>query len=92
MKTHTFRGTKYIIEIESVTLDGHCEGTKNSKYPKLCIFTGLEGKRGMETCIHEALHACCFAKSEKIVKNTARDITSFLWRLGFRHGIDTKRA
>ena len=82
--THTFCGTKYEIEIDDVTLLGRCEGTQDSKNPKLCVYTGLEGRRGLEVCIHEALHACYFAKSEEIVDQTAKDISRFLWRLNYR--------
>lgn len=90
VKTHTFNGTKYEIEIDDTILHGQCEGTRITKNPRLSIYTGLKGVKALETCIHEALHACCFAKSEKIVDRTARDIARFLWRVGYRHGTDGK--
>jgi len=84
VKTHTFRGNRYKIEIEKIILDGCCESVKEGSLPKLRVFTGLDSKKGLETVIHEALHACCFAKSEEIVNTTAKDVAKFLWRLGYR--------
>lgn len=83
VKTATFRGTKYEIELDGC-IDGRCEGTLNVKNPKLSIYVGLDTPKGLETCIHEALHACCFAKTETIVEQTAHDVAKFLWRLGYR--------
>ncbi len=84
VKTATFRGTKYEIELDA-PIDGRCEGTINTKNPKLSVFVDLDSVKGLETCIHEALHACCFAKTEEIVEQTAHDIAKFLRRLGFRY-------
>ncbi len=84
MKTHTFRGIKYEIELDA-PIDGRCEGTRTTKNPKLSVYVDLGFVKGLETCIHEALHACCFAKTEIIIiEQTARDIAKFLWRLGYR--------
>ena len=85
VRTHIFRGTKYEIEIENEYLDGRCEGKQTTKNPKLCIYTGLKSRKALETCIHESLHACCFARGEEIVNQTAKDIARFLWRLGYRY-------
>lgn len=84
LKTHTFRGTTYEIDIGDEILYGRCEGRKNTKNPKMGIYIDLQSKIGLETCIHEALHACCFAKTEEIVTSSAKDIARFLWRLGYR--------
>lgn len=39
---------------------------------------------GLETLIHESLHACNWKASEENVTQTAHDIARFLWRLGYR--------
>lgn len=83
IKTHTFRGTKYEIELNG-RIDGRCEGTGETKNPKLSVYVDLCSSKGLETCIHEALHACCFAKTEAIVEQTACDVARFLRRLGYR--------
>jgi len=85
VKTATFRGTKYEIELDG-PIDGRCEGTHDTKNPKLSIYVDLDSKVGLITVIHEALHACCFAKTEKIVTETAEDIARFLRRLGYKYG------
>ena len=63
VKTHTFRKTKYDIEF-SGPINGSCEGKENVKNPKLSVYTDLKAKLGLETVIHEALHAFCFDKTE----------------------------
>ncbi len=79
IKTHTFVGTKYHIIVGE--LDGNCD-TDNNYW--LIIERDLEKRIGLETAIHEALHACSWSTSEDKVTNTARDIARFLWRLGYR--------
>ena len=80
IKTHTFRGRKYKVTTEK--LDGMCD-TYN-KERELVIMTDLNTRLGMETAIHEALHACCWPATEDNVEITAHDIGRFLWRLGYR--------
>lgn len=79
LKTHTFNGKKYHIIIGN--LDGNCD-TDNRHW--LIIERNLNKKVGLETAIHEALHACSWKSNEEQVDVTARDIARFLWRLGYR--------
>lgn len=81
VKTHTFDGRKYHIIVDD--LDGNCD-TDTKLW--LIIERDLRERVGLETVIHESLHACAWSASEKKVSQTAKDIARFLWRLGFRCG------
>lgn len=78
-KTHTFNGIKYHLIFEE--LDGNCD--TDAKY-WLIVERDLSKRIGLETAIHEALHACNWSKSEESVTITARDLARFLWNLGYR--------
>jgi len=80
MKTATFNGRKYHIIIGD--LDGNAD--TDDKY-WLIIERDLKKRIGLETAVHEALHACSWRSQESTVERTARDITRFLWNLGYRH-------
>lgn len=78
-KTHTFMGKKYHLIFDE--LDGNCD--TDDKY-WLIIERDLNTKIGLETTIHEALHACSWKTSEEKVGLTAKDIARFLWNCGYR--------
>lgn len=80
MKTHSFCGKKYNITIGN--FDGLCDTFK--KEQELIVMADLETRAGLETCIHESLHACDWRKEEILVAQTGKDIARFLWRLGYR--------
>jgi len=81
VKTHTFNGRKYKIDIDSI--DGNCDQYAcNERY--LSIYADLKTQTGLITAVHESLHACNWAKTEDIVDNVSKDIGRFLWRLGYR--------
>ena len=79
VKTATFNGRVYHIILGE--LDGNAD--TDSKY-WLIAERDLDTKVGLETVIHEALHACNWHASEEKVDVTARDVARFLWRLGYR--------
>ena len=81
VKTHTFNGTTYDIHV------GKCDGFTdvNDNYG-LVIGRELNTRAGLETAIHEALHACNWHTREELVEVSAKDIARFLWRLGYRVG------
>jgi len=85
VKNHNFNGVSYRIDIDP-NVAAFCEEPKlKKKYkPEICIFEKIDTKEGLETLIHESLHASDWSASEERVERTARDISSFLWRLGFR--------
>lgn len=78
-KTHTFNGIKYHLIFDD--LDGNCD--TDDKY-WIVIERDLSKHIGLETTIHEALHACNWSASEEKVGQTARDISRLLWNMGFR--------
>lgn len=79
VKTATFNNTIYHIILGE--LDGNVD--TDDKY-WLIAGRDLDKKVGLETIIHETLHACNWHASEELVETTARDIARFLWRLGYR--------
>lgn len=82
VKTHTFCGRKYHIMTE--VLDGWTD-QQDDDQQWLLIMRPLDTRAGLETAIHEALHACDWKAKENEVTDVARDIARFLWRLGWRH-------
>jgi len=79
IKTHTFGDIKYRIILDN--LDGNCD---TDNYYWLIVERDLSKLVGLETVIHEALHACDWRAHEDRVSVTAKDIARFLWRLGYR--------
>lgn len=80
--THTFNGIKYDIDVNTATIEGYCDSPRGGKPG---IHTTENGTcQGLETLIHEALHAENWVKTEQVVTRTAKEIARFLWRLGFR--------
>ena len=86
MKTHTFNGKKYDIDICG-PLDGYAsQGGKNET---MIIQCDIDTRKGLETLIHESLHACNWKAPEEDVLRTGKDIARFLWRLGYRRQNET---
>ena len=80
VKTAIFRGTLYDIQVGE-PLDGYVD--TDDKYA-LVVTRDLNTKTGLESLIHEALHACNWHAKEQLVGETARDVARFLWRLNYR--------
>ena len=80
MKTCTFNGRRYHITVDY--LDGMCDTYKKER--ELVILRNLNTRCGLETACHEALHACGWSKSEEVVNRTAKDLSRFLWGLGYK--------
>ena len=81
VKTATFSGRKYTVSIGG-KIDGLCVNNFNER--ELLVNADVKTQKGLETLIHEALHACNWHREEIFVESTARDIGRFLWRLGYR--------
>lgn len=81
IKTHTFCGRKYLIDIGPY--DGMCCCYKLER--EMHILRDLNTLAGLESVLHESLHACQWPASEERTEQTAHDIARFLWRLGWRH-------
>lgn len=82
VKTHTFNGIKFDIDVDNRTIEGYCDSPHGGRPG---IHTTKSGTcQGLETLIHESLHAENWAKGEMVVTRTAKEIARFLWRLGYR--------
>jgi len=82
IKTHTFNGKEHDIDLE-MTL-GYCDSPRGGR-PTLYVPLDTYGEfKTLRILIHEAMHACNWDKHENTVDVCSRDITRFLWRLGYR--------
>lgn len=82
IKTHTFNGRKYKIDLLG-PVDGLTD-TFNLDDRHLAILADLKTKQGLITVIHESLHACNWRATEDVVDRVSTEIGGFLWRLGYR--------
>ena len=82
VRTHTFNGVRYSIDICDVPVDGYCDYPRG-EMPGIHIID-VGDRKGLENIIHESLHAENWAKSEVVVTRTAKEIATLLWRLGYR--------
>lgn len=84
VRTHKFRGHVWRLgRVRSVGERGGCEGPH---VPGKEIDIPVNGGRltDLDTCIHEALHACFWDMAEEAVSEAASDIARLLWRLNWR--------
>lgn len=78
-KTATFAGRLYHLIFGEI--DGNCDTDDNYW---LVVGRDLSKRVGLETAIHEALHACRWAAHEETVGRDAKDLARFLWNIGYR--------
>lgn len=84
IRTATFSGKRWRI-VADEHVDGYVDAPEFADDEReLYISAGLKGRRRLEVCVHEALHACHGGLPEKEVDGIARDVARFLWRLGYR--------
>ena len=83
IKTHTFNGTKYDIELEIDYL-GRCDEPNPKRGTVFVDTKGLSGVKLLEVFIHEGLHASNWKAKEGVVDRTARDIARFIYRCGYK--------
>ena len=82
IKTHTFNGRRYKIDIRDSPLDGACDQYNTERFLFICA--DLDSRNGLITAIHEALHAESWVKDEETIDRVSKEIGTFLWRLGYR--------
>ncbi len=89
VKTHTFNGVRYDIDVTPIL--GVTQDPKPKRYvPVIRVVNGLPfgnskgARNGLDTIIHEALHASNFNTHEGTVERIARETAKLLWRLGYR--------
>lgn len=81
----TFREKEYTVRSKWVSKedDGSCSPPKHKiRYIDICPSTN--GKKLLDTLIHEGIHATLWDLDEEAVVEVARDITNLLWKLGYR--------
>ncbi len=87
VRTHVFRGKRYNIKtVSPSSIDndyGRCN-PPDKKCKAIKINRSLRDKEELETYIHEGLHPCLWDVEESAITETASDIASLLWRLGYR--------
>lgn len=83
MKTHTFRNRKYKVEIVQ-SIDGLCDTFEDEEGLPTIMIINNEGLRGLNSAIHEALHASGIPTEHIHKDNEVWDVARFLWRLGWR--------
>ena len=83
VRTHTFNGRRYKIDLVGYKLDGMIEAFA-LKDRMMYIMAEAGTKLELETLIHESLHAENWAETEKVVSRVGKEIADFLWRLGYR--------
>lgn len=93
VKTHTFNGVRYKIDVSGNTA-GSCDApTKKRRAkdtPEICLTEGLpcgnskKAKNGLKYLMHESIHAEDWDMPENKVERIAEDITRLLWRLDYR--------
>lgn len=82
VKTHTFNGRRYRIEIIPEGIDGISDTKEN--LPSLVITRNPNTREGLITIIHEAMHCGNWDKREETIDRSSKEIGKLLWRLGFR--------
>ena len=83
VKTHTFNKRRYKI-VETGRLDGFTDVGPKPQGRELFNCAKKDTQNELITWIHEAMHACEWNKTEKVVDRTSKDIGRLLWRLGYR--------
>lgn len=81
-----FRGKQYEIEFVKKLPNqdyGLCD-KPDKKNPIIKIRSGLLKKELLEVAIHEGLHACFWDLDEEAINESAKSISSLLWKLGYR--------
>lgn len=86
MKSHTFRGRRYRIDIHNRlhrNLNGQCDAP-TTLGKTIHLRKNIPDKEFLETALDEAIHACLWELDNDIVGDCATDIARFLTRLGYR--------
>jgi len=83
VKTHTFAEVLYDVDVEE-PFEGICDFPRSGKRPALRVSADIDTQKGLESLLHECLHAEAWAKTEEVVDRASCDIARLLWRLGFR--------
>jgi len=86
VRTHTFNGRRYTVEIEH-RLKGWCDTPDEKDEYTIYIDPELGVKDFLEVAIHEAIHALKPELSEEGVDSLSVPLSRWLWRLGYRRSV-----
>lgn len=64
---------------------GSCDKEK-PKYRRLVVNHDINTQEGLDTLIHESIHAICPKLPHSIVDRLANYLSKLLWTLGYRRG------
>ena len=84
VKTATFNGTSYEIDLAGGSIDGSCDNPKNKGKPVIYIAARPNSLAELRSLLHEMKHAGNWMKSEESVTRQAEEEARLLWRLGYR--------
>ena len=84
IRTHVFCGQKYTIYFHE-DFCGSCDVTPTdmSRWEMIILEKKQNDRHYLDTVLHEAIHACGMENESKVTQ-MAKDISRFLWRVGFR--------
>jgi hypothetical protein len=82
VRTATLNGTSYDLDLTG-PLDGLMHDPRTSR-PYITVCRSLDTKVGLESLIHECLHACFPTVGEDKITQTGNEMARLLWRLGYR--------
>lgn len=87
VKSHVFRGKRYSIEHHNASIlrdrYGDCD-PPDKKGKRIRLYKGMLPRKALEVAVHEATHALSWDWTEETVTEFAKDLSNFLWRLGYR--------
>jgi hypothetical protein len=78
---HTFNGVEYTIIVEKDLLGLCLDDISHT----LTLIAPLTTSIGLQTAVHEAIHAEFPMLPENVVNVVGIDIGTYLWKLGFRY-------
>ena len=77
-------GKRWDLSFTRLTANrGDCEGP-HVPNKRIRVDSSLDGEEKLEVILHECLHAADWKASEEYIEQTAIDLASILWRLGYR--------
>lgn len=83
---HKIGGVEYEIRFRALrNVLGDCTDPRKSN-PQIRIDKALSGQRLLEVEIHELLHAEFWDLAEEAIDRAARDLSSYLYKRGYRRG------
>lgn len=81
----TLRGKRYTFKRCRMPSDalGQCD-PPDERGKQIRVCHTLRGEKELDVVIHELLHGCMWNLGETAINDSATDIASVLWRMGYR--------